>query len=293
MARRFLRVALALLALTPLGHAQAAEPSGEKFPEAEPPLAVLPTPEDALIDPKMARSWGVLPPRAFVATTMDFGFVYLRPRVSLGYGRPFTSWVGVDANGIAQTSGLGAYGGLRVEVPHLDWRIGPRYFFSFEHTYLPPQQSYDRIEFERVVADRARTLTWETELDLRADVGPGRLLLRGSLSYVTGVPQDKYVFEETLHVIVAPPWVWRTRVAYGYVFGSHNQHSIGMAVDVLDVPKRDDSLTVRVGPLLSMKLSRRVEVRGSFVFSVISPDRIGLKGSDTTELGLRYRWASE
>lgn len=294
MARFALILTLALLTPTLARPARAAEPSGEKFPEAEPPpLGVLPTSEDALIDPKMARSWGVLPARAFVATTVDFGFVYLRPRVSLGYGRPFTSWVGADANAIAQTSGLGAYGGFRVEIPHLDWRIGPRYFSSFEHTYLPPQQSYERIEFERVVAQPARTLTWETELDLSADVGPGRLLLRGSVSYVTGVPKDRYVYEETLHVIVAPPWVWRTRVAYGFVFGSHNQHSIGLAVDVLEVPKREDSLTVRTGPLLSMKLSRRVEVRGSFVFSVISPDRIGLKGGDSTELGLRYRWASE
>jgi hypothetical protein len=292
-ARRFLVGAAALLALGLARPASAAEPVGEKFPEAEPPLGVLPTPEDALIDPKMARSWGVLPPRAFVATTVDFGFVYLRPRASFGYGRPFTSWIGVDANPILQTSGLGAYGGLRIEVPHLDWRIGPRYFFSFEHTYLPPQDSYEHIDFERVVANRARTTTWETELDLSADLGPGRLLLRGSLSYVTGVPDGKNVFEETLHVIVAPPWVWRTRVAYGYVFGSHRQHSVGLAVDVLDVPKRDDSRTVRVGPLISMKLSRRVEVRGSFVFSVISPDRLGLKGGDSTELGLRYRWASE
>jgi hypothetical protein len=292
-ARRLLAGASTLLSLGLAFPASAAEPVGEKFPEAEPPLGVLPTPEDALIDPKMARSWALLPPRAFVATTVDFGFVYLRPRASFGYGRPFTSWIGVDANPILQTSGLGAYGGLRIEVPHLDWRIGPRYFSSFEHTYLPPQDSYDRIDFERVVANRARTTTWETELDLSADLGPGRLLLRGSLSYVTGVPDGKNVFEETLHVIVAPPWVWRTRVAYGYVFGSHRQHSVGLAVDFLDVPKRDDSRTVRVGPLLSMKLSRRVEVRGSFIFSVISPDRLGLKGGDSTELGLRYRWASE
>jgi hypothetical protein len=292
--RRWLLGALSLLSLALARPSLAAEPAGEKFPEAEaPPLGVLPTSEDALIDPKMARSWGVLPPRAFIATTVDFGFVYLRPRASLGYGRPFTSWIGVDANPILQTSGLGAYGGLRIEVPHLDWRIGPRYFFSFEHTYLPPQDSYDRIDFERVVANRARTTTWETELDLSAELGPGRLLLRGSLSYVTGVPKDRNVFEETLHVIVAPPWVWRTRVAYGFVFGSHRQHSLGMAVDLLDVPNRDDSRTVRAGPILSMKLSRRVEVRGSFIFPIISPDRLGLKGGDSTELGLRYRWASE
>lgn len=291
-----MRRALCLLAVSLLvatSHARAAEPVGDKFPDAEAPLGVLPTPEDALIDPKMARSWGTLPARPFAATTVDFGFVYIRPRLSLGYGRPFTQWVGVDVNPIAQTSGLGGYGGLRVEIPHLDWRIGGRYFSSFQHTYLPPQESYDRIEFERRVSDKARYLTWETELDLTFNLGPGRLLLRGSASYVTGVPEDRYVFEETLRVIVDPPWVLRTRVAYGYVFGSHRQHSIGPAVDFFEVPGRDDSRTVRVGPVLAMKLSRRVEVRGSFVFTVISPDRIGLKGGDSTELGLRYRWASE
>lgn len=293
MARLSQAICAALLAACVTGKVLAAEPVGDKFPDAEPPLSVLPTPDDALIDPQMARSWGTLPARPFVATTMDFGFVYIRPRVSLGYGRPFTQWIGVDANPIAQTSGLGAYGGVRIEIPHLDWRVGGRYFSSFEHTYLPPQSSYDRIDFERRVSDKARTLTWETELDLSFDLGPGRFLARGSLSYVTGVPDGRYVFEETLHVIVDPPWVWRTRLGYAYVFGSRRQHSIGPVVDFLDVPGRDDSKTVRVGPILTMKLSRRVEVRGSFVFSVVSPDRIGLKGGDSTELGLRYRWASE
>ncbi len=271
----------------------AAEPSGEKFPDADAPLAVLPTPEDALIDPKMARSWGVLPPRAFVATTVDFGFVYLRPRVSFGYGRPFTEWVGVDMNPIAQTSGLGGYGGLRIEIPHLDFRFGPRYFASFEHTYLEQRHSYSRIDLEREVSTPARTLTWEAELDLNFQLGPGKLLLRGSASYVTGVPEDRNVFEETLHIIVDPPLVWRARAGYAFTFGERKQHSIGPAVDFLDVPKRDDSRTIRIGPILRMQLSRRVDVRGSFIFTIVSPDRIGLRGGDFTELGLRYRWASE
>ncbi len=292
MSRRVaLVVALSCSLVPALG--LAAEPSGDKFPDPDAPLTLLPTSEDALIDPKMARSWGVLPARPFVATTVDFGFVYIRPRVSLGYGRPFTEWVGVDANVLGQTSGLGAYGGLRIEIPHVDLRIGPRFFSSFEHTYLEPQASYDRIDLEREVSNLARTLTWEAELDLSAPVGPGRVLLRGSASYVTGVPDGQYVFEETLHIIAAPPLVWRTRLAYAFSFGARNQHSIGPAIDFLDVPKRDDSMTLRVGPILRMALSRRVDVRGSFIVTVVSPDRIGLVGGDFTELGLRYRWASE
>jgi len=286
-------VGLAAAVLVRAPQAFAAEPVGEKFPDAEAPLGVLPTPEDALIDPKMARSWAVLPARPFVATTFDFGFVYVRPRVSLGYGKPFTQWVGVDANVLAQRSGLGAYTGLRVEIPHLDFRAGPRFFSSFEHTYFEQRDSYARIDLERNVGKLARTLTWEAELDLSADLGPGKVLLRGSASYVTGVPDGRNVFEETLHIIVAPPLVWRTRLAYAFTFGAHNQHSIGPAIDFLDVPKRDDSRTLRVGPILRMQLSRRVDVRGSFIFTVLSPDRIGLVGGDFTELGLRYRWASE
>src|SRR6187431_1756187 len=153
---------------------RAAEPAGEKFPDAKPPLALLPTPEDALMDPRMARSWATLPPRPFVATTVDVGFVYLRPRLSLGYGRPFTEWIGWDANPIATTNGLGAYTGLRLEIPHLDFRIGPRYFASFNHTYLPSQDSYSRLDLESNAGKPSRTLTFEAELDLNFDLGPGR-----------------------------------------------------------------------------------------------------------------------
>lgn len=271
----------------------AAEPAGEQFPDAKPPLGLLPTPEDALIDPRMARSWATLPPRQFTSTTVDLGFVYVRPRLSLGYGRPFTQWVGVDFNPIASQNGLGAYAGFRVELPHFDFRFGPRYFSSFEHTYLRTQPSYSRLELENGGGKPSRTLTYEAELDLTFTLGPGKLLMRGSASYVTGVPEGQSAFEETLHIIVDPPLVWRARLGYVFTFGSRNQHSLGPVVDLLDVPKRDDSRTIRVGPVLRLALSRRVDIRGSFIVTVISPDRIGLVGGDFTELGVRYRWASE
>ncbi|HKO53950.1 MAG TPA: hypothetical protein VJV79_39855 [Polyangiaceae bacterium] len=286
-------LSIGAVALTLANSARAAEPVGERFPDPKPPLALLPTPDDALMDPRMARSWATLPPRKFIATTVDIGFVYLRPRLSLGYGRPFTQWIGVDANPIAAQNGLGAYAGLRLEIPHLDFRIGPRYFASFNHTYLPQQSSYSRLDLESNLGSPSRTLTFEAELDLNVVLGPGRLLLRGSASYVSGVPDGYSAFEETLHIIVDPPLVWRTRLAYAVSFGGRKQHSIGGAVDLLDVPKRDDSRTIRVGPIVRLALSRRVDVRGSFIFTVVSPDRIGLAGGDFTELGIRYRWASE
>jgi hypothetical protein len=275
----------------------AAEPKPAPVPplplDDKPPLGLFPTSEDALMDPRMARSWATLPPRTFVATTFDVGFVYVRPRVSFGYGRPFTSWVGVDVNALAQTSGLGAYGGLRIEIPHVDLRVGTRYFSSFNRTYLERQPSYSRLDLESSSGDPARTLTYESELDLSLPVGPGVVLGRGSASYVTGVPEGQEVFEETLHVILDPPLVWRARLGYAFVFGAYHQHSIGLVVDMLDIPKRDDSITMRAGPILRFVLSRRVEVRGSFVMTLSSPDTIGLVGGDFTELGVRYRWATE
>ncbi len=260
---------------------------------AKPPLGIFPTAQDALIDPRMARSWGELPPRWFVSTAFDVGFVYARPRVSAGYGRPFTSWVGLDANPIASGAGLGMYGGLRFEIPHVDLRLGPRYFVAFQHTYLDDRDSYSRLQLETEGGQKAKTLTYEAELDMSLPLGPGALLGRGSVSYVTGVPEGQSVFEETLHVIVKPPLVWRVRGGYALRLGRYSQHSIGFVVDVLDVPKRDDSVTLRAGPVLRMVLSRRVEVRGSFVVTVSSPDKIGLVGGDFTELGVRYRWATE
>jgi hypothetical protein len=279
--------------LTLSGSLFAAEPVGEHITDAQPPLGILPVAPDTLVDPRMARSWGTLPARRFWATTVDVGFVYLRPRLSFGYGRPFTEWIGLDANPIATTNGLGVYGGGRIEIPHLDFRVGTRYFSSFSHTFLPTQASYSRLDIEGKSGAKARVLTLEAELDLSFTLGPGALLLRGSGSYVTGVPKAESVFEETLHVMVEPPWVWRARLAYVFTFGSRDQHSLGPAIDVLDVPKRAGTATVRVGPIVRLALSRRVDVRGSFIVTVLSPDHIGLVGGDFTELGVRYRWATE
>ncbi|MEJ7733332.1 MAG: hypothetical protein WKG00_29570 [Polyangiaceae bacterium] len=296
-------VALVALALSPrVAHAQAAAPApadsaapAGPHPDFDPnpPLGIFPTSSDALIDPRMARSWGAAPTRWFAATTFDIGFVYGRPRLSLGYGKPFTKWVGIDVNPIAASSGVGGYGGLRLEMAFFDLRVGSRYWFPFNRAYLDPRDSYDRLELERDFGQKGITLTHEAELDVSIPAGPGNILLRGSASYVTGVPDDKLVFESALHVIVDPPFVWRARAGYAVRFGKYSQHSMGLVGDVLHVPARDDSITVRAGPIVRVVLSRRVDVRGSFVTTVISPDRIGLVGGDFTELGVRYRWATE
>ena len=277
------------------------EPTGSNAPvhddapviDRRPPLSIFPTPEDKLMDPRMARSWGEGKSRFFAASTIDVGFVYARPRLSLGYGRPFTKWIGFDVNPVATSQGAGVYGGIRLEIPYLDIRVGPRYFVSFDRSYLNPQSSYNGLDIATNGNAQQKIITYEAEVDSQIPVGPGAILLRGSVSYLDNVPAGYYAFEETLHIVVNPPLVWRARGGYAFRLGAYGQHSVGLVADVLDIPKRDDSVTVRAGPVIRIVLSRRVEVRGSFVLTVISPDKIGLAGSDFTELGVRYRWASE
>jgi hypothetical protein len=248
---------------------------------------------DALIDPEVRRTWHEGNPRLFAATQIDAGFLYLRPRGQLGYGKPFNTWAGIEGNPIAGNQGWGFYGGLRLAFRYADLRVGVRRFGAWQRSYLKPQGTYDRLDLDVTGEPRAVMTTFETELNFGIPIGPGDFIGTISASDVEGIPEGYLVFEETLRVIVDPPFVWRARGGYVFRWGQHDQYSIGPVVDFLDVPNRDDSKTVRVGPVLRITLSRHFDVRGSFVTTVFSPDRLGLVGSDFTELGVRYRLATE
>jgi hypothetical protein len=243
------------------------------------------------IDASARASWDKGSLRPFVSSTWDLGYLYLRPRLSLGWGRPHAEWIGVEGNPIFQSSGFGAYGGVRAALPFVDLRLGARGFHSFLRSPLEPRPSYTRLDLETTTNEHAQYLTYEAELTETSKLGPGELGALAAVSYVSQVHGDAYVFEETLHVIVKPPWVWRARLSYAFfVLPSLGRTSIGPAVEVLGVPGRAVT-ELRAGILARVVLSRSLEVRGTFVPAVVSPDAIGIVGGDFTELGLRYRWA--
>ncbi len=258
-----------------------------------PPTDLGPPHADSIIDPSMRRSWNEGSPRPFAALTVDAGYLYLRPRGHVGYGLPYSSWLGLEANPLVGRGGWGGYGGARFAIPYVDLRIGVRYFAAFRRGFLDPKESESRLDLDSTANDAARYTTYEAELSSAFPLGPGDVLAMGSISAVRGVPTGSYVFEETLRVIVDPPWVWRVRGGYVLRLGAHGQHSVGPVIDVLAIPERDDSRTVRAGPVLRIQLSRHFDVRGSFVTTISSPDRLGLVGGDFTELGVRYRTATE
>lgn len=248
---------------------------------------------DSLVDPGLKRSWQEGRPRWFAATQIDAGFLYLRPRGQVGYGLPFNAWAGVEGNPIVSNAGWGTYGGIRLAWRFVDLRVGVRHFRAWTRTYLKPRESFDRLDLDTTGEPKARMTTLETELNLGFPVGPGDIISTFSASAVEGVPEGYYVFEETLRVMVDPPFVWRARGGYVFRWGAHDQYSIGPVVDVLNVPNRQGDTTVRAGPVLRITLSRHFDVRGSFVTTIVSPDRLGLVGGDFTELGVRYRLSTE
>lgn len=263
-------------------------------PEAVATADARPTVVEALdVRPVAERNtWADGTTRAFVSSAVDVGYLYARPRLSVGYGRPHFTWVGVEANPIFSNAAVAGWVGLRLQLPVIDLRAGARSGYSFQRSYLDPIDNYARIDLERSGGNHAKYTTLETELTTNFSTRIGDFGLLGSLSYVTGIPDGQFVFEEQLRVIVDPPWVWRVRGQYGFhpIPGRRNV-SIGPAVDVIGVPGRGE-LLLRAGLVARVVLSRAIEIRGSFVPSILSKDTIGLVQSDFTELGLRWRWAT-
>ncbi len=288
MARRHHRIAALAVAFASMTVAARAS--------AEPSLA-LPAPEpppapDHFIDPKMRRTWSDGEARPFVSTQIDAGFLYLRPRLSLGYGKPFSTWLGVDLNPVANAASAGAYGGVRFALPFVEVRVGARPLFSYQRRFLTPQPSIDGYTLEATENPHAHSLTYEAEIDAAVPVGPGRVLALASASYVTAVREGYWVYEEALRIIVAPPWVLRARIGYALPIPGLRSFTLAPVFDLVDVPDRSRGLSARAGVVARAVLSRHLEIRGVFVPTLRSPDTIGLAGGDFTELGLRYRWAT-
>jgi hypothetical protein len=235
--------------------------------------------------------WSRADARPFLATTIDVGFLYLRPRLSLGYGKPFTFWGGLDVNPLATSTGVGAYGGLRLQFPWFDVRVGARGFYAFNHEFLPPQAHYNTIDLNETVGSKSEYVTLEAEISGGIPAGPGSILFVLSASAVEGVPSGSYVYEETLRVITNPPAIYRARTGYAVRLGSEGAARVGVVGEVLELPGRDERV-YRAGIVASFAIDDHLEALGLLVVPVWGPDSIGIAGGDFGELGIRYRWAT-
>lgn len=244
-------------------------------------------------DPDTTRSgyWAEGSARPFFATSIDLGYLYLRPRAIVGYGRPFWTWIGFEANPQVSQRFLGAYAGVRAELPFFDLRLGSRYVFSFQQAQLRPREEYGRLQLESRELPRLTYYDLEAELTGAIPFGPGSVLLLGTANRILGVPKDVFVFDQVLRVIVDPPWVYRGRIGFGMRLGPTGRIGMGLVGEVLHVPERHAS-TIRAGIIATASLSNHLEVIGSFIPPFVGPDTLGIAQGDFGQLGIRYRWAT-
>lgn len=231
----------------------------------------------------------------FYATTTDFGIVYLRPRLSIGYGKPHTHWVGVDINPTVSLSGPGGYAGFRFSSPYVDFRVGNRLVFSLFRSALEPKDSYveDDVFIRPVsgLSTRSSYLSGEAELTLTLPLGPGAVSSELAYTHILLSPKDRYVFEERLNVVVDPPWIAKARLGYQFSVPIF-EIPVGLqpASEILFANGRDEP-TIRAGFLLKTRITEQLSLRANFLSTVFSPDKIGFTGMNFGEITLRYRRA--
>ena len=158
--RALLAIAIAICAHTSVGRAQTASgatlpmaPTGMRARQATTLFTQTP------MKPSVAR-W-------FIASTVDFGYLFFRPRFGAGFGQPFNTWGGLEASPSGSDTFAAGYAGLRVATPYVNVRTGISYTVSFARSFLPIAESYTRADAERNVSGHAaKSTATSTEVDL-------------------------------------------------------------------------------------------------------------------------------
>lgn len=232
------------------------------------------------------------PPGWFAVGTIDLGFKFARPRFQTGYGFAQYQWVGIEANPVLSDLALGAYAGLRLSSPLAELRLGSRVVRSTEHSFLPPSDSYTR-ELAELIVDDNKASYWAHRVQgkLRIPWWGGVLQPEIESIFFQGVPDNLYVFAETLGVVSAGKVVIRSRLTYRYAVSSVQSLKLGMAMEHVLLPERNASVW-RAGPVARFQPYDNLGFRFSFLPTISSPDPLGLIGSEF-EFGIRWLWFHE
>lgn len=232
--------------------------------------------------------WALGKSRLFVSSTIDIGYLYFRPQIAIGYGKPHWSWIGAELSPAITNSSALEYAGFHAASRYLDLRVGGRYVFSFSHRLLEPKASYSREDIDTRAGSPSRYVALNGEVSFSLPLPVGGLFGIASAYGILGVPAGKYVFEEALHTVVKPAFLARGRLGYAFKFGDITLGAFG---EVIENPGRGQP-TVRVGPTAGLQISDHLDLFATFAFVVTGPDTSGLTGGDLGTLGVRYRWAS-
>jgi hypothetical protein len=259
----------------------------------EPTTPPAPPPADTVIKCPACEEghWSREPVRAFVSLTAVGGYLYLKPRFSFGYGRPFALWGGVDVTPMVTPDYVGGYSGLRLQIPWFDFRAGARAVHAFNRQFLPQQPSYSLVDLAELTGRQANYVSLEAEIAAAIPAGPGDILGLFTAESIQLVPAGNNVYDEALRVVVSPPPVFRGRLGYVvHALPEGNAH-IGLVGEVIEIVDRKAQV-YRAGVVATFDIDDHFQAVGTLLVPVYGPDSLGLAGADYTELGIRYRWAS-
>lgn len=234
--------------------------------------------------------WSVGVPRWFVSSKTDLGAIYAKPYFSVGYGLPHWIWVGADLNAITTTEFTQVYGGVRASSPILDFAFGARDTYSYSKTFLEPRATF--------VADdvygsgkNARYWAWEAEGVGIVPLPHSAILFNYIAVGTIDVPENRYVYDESYRVIVAPSFfqVFRTAVVLRLL--REDTLRIGVLAELITSTGRSSNV-FRMGPAGALQLTDHLEMLGTLSVALSSPDRLGIALGAYGVAGFRYRWAT-
>jgi hypothetical protein len=298
LSRRFvLAPALTLSLLLPARPSEGRAPDpGEPIPKTD----VLPSARPSVVKRGLS-AWESDEDTFFATVASDIGFIYLRPRVTLGYGSPYWKFVGIDTYFLATNSFVSPYVGWRASFPFLDALMGVRYVHAFDRRILPRQEEYVadsclfrspecRNDLALEPGDTRSTYTAiDFELVLVAPLFHGGVFATAHPVWVDA-PSHVRIYEEVLRVVMDPPFALGLRAGYVYGFGESQDVKAGFLIEHIIMPGRPANV-VRAGPALLIGLSKHFDFLFAFSPVLTSPDSLGIFHGTYAYLGFLHRFS--
>jgi hypothetical protein len=274
--RRATRLAIALIGLaTAVGRdAWASEASPDEI---------------SALEKRQLSYWAQGDPRWFTSGRMEGG-LYLKPQLAVGFGQPYWFNVTAEAFGISTFSFGGGYTGIRGSLPFLDLRLGTRYTYSYNRSFLPVKEHYVAEDVASAHGANAHYRSLEAELTGIIPAFNGFIFPVITAYEIPDVPDGQYVFDESLRGVLKPPWIMGFRLGYVKNLGPGDILKLGVLTELVVLPGR--SSIFRMGPAGAIALTDHLDLQGTLSVVIASPDSLGLLDGAFGVLGFVYRWAT-
>lgn len=227
----------------------------------------------------------------FVSLATDAGFIYFRPRLTLGYGAPFWNYVGVQADAITTNSFFQTTVGWRASLPFLDCTLSVRSVYPYDRRYLPRQKAYSAVDLglDHPGAQRSAYDAVDLEIAAVAPLLHGGVFVELHPLYVDA-PRGTNLYEEYIRAVIRPPFALGTRAGYLYGVDKDESVKIGFMSEYVVLPGRPSNVT-RIGPVASVNFGKHFDGFAALSFVVSSPDTLGLENGTYAFIGVLHRWA--